>query len=131
MLELIIFAGLAAIVLYQLYSVLGRRKGLQPEDRAAVETAARAARAPERLAEPVDDGVELTGLAAVKSKDPNFDMNRFLAGSKTAYEMVVKAFAEGDKATNKKDSKPDKGSKPDKKDALSSKPSNKKAPDAA
>ena len=39
MLELIIFAGLAAIVLYQLYSVLGRRKGLQPEDRAAVETA--------------------------------------------------------------------------------------------
>ncbi len=99
MLELIIFAGLAAIVLYQLYSVLGRRKGLQPEDRAAVETAARAARAPERLAEPVDDGVELTGLAAVKSKDPNFDMNRFLAGSKTAYEMVVKAFAEGDKAT--------------------------------
>jgi len=34
--ELIIFAGLAAIVLYQLYAVLGRRVGRQPEDTPAV-----------------------------------------------------------------------------------------------
>ena len=98
-LELIIFAGLAVIVLYQLYAVLGRRVGRQPEDRPAVETAATAGRAPERLSDPVDEGVELTGLAAVTSKDPSFDMNRFLAGAKGAYEMIVKAFAEGDKAT--------------------------------
>lgn len=98
-LELIIFAGLAVIVLYQLYAVLGRRVGRQPEDRPAVEAAAQAARTPDRLGEPLDDGVELTGLAAVKSKDPAFDMGRFLAGAKGAYEMVVKAFAEGDKAT--------------------------------
>lgn len=98
-LELIIFAGLAVVVLYQLYTVLGRRVGRQPEDRPAVETAAQTPRAPDRLAEPPDDGVELTGLAAIKSKDPAFDMNRFLAGAKGAYEMVVKAFAEGDKAT--------------------------------
>lgn len=38
-LELIIFAGLAAIVLYQLYSVLGRRVGRQPEDQQAAEAA--------------------------------------------------------------------------------------------
>ena len=98
-LELIIFAGLAVIVLYQLYTVLGRRVGRQPEDRPAVETAATTGRAPERLSDPIDEGVELTGLAAVKSKDPSFDMNRFLAGAKGAYEMIVKAFAEGDKAT--------------------------------
>jgi predicted lipid-binding transport protein (Tim44 family) len=98
-LELIIFAGLAVIVLYQLYTVLGRRVGRQPEDRPAVETTASAVRPPERLADPIDDGVELTGLAAIKSKDPSFDMNRFLAGAKGAYEMIVKAFAEGDKAT--------------------------------
>lgn len=98
-LELIIFAGLAVIVLYQLYAVLGRRVGRQPEDRPAVETTASAVRPPERLTDPIDDGVELTGLAAIKSKDPSFDMNRFLAGAKGAYEMVVKAFAEGDKAT--------------------------------
>jgi predicted lipid-binding transport protein (Tim44 family) len=98
-LELIIFAGLAAIVLYQLYSVLGRRVGRQPEDRPATEATPQPARAPERLADPIDEGVELTGLAAVKAKDPSFDVGRFLAGSKSAYEMIVKAFAEGDKAT--------------------------------
>jgi predicted lipid-binding transport protein (Tim44 family) len=98
-LELIIFAGLAAIVLFQLYSVLGRRVGRQPGDQPAAEAKVTAARVPERLGEPVDDGVELTGLAAVKARDPAFDMNRFLAGAKGAYEMVVKAFAEGDKAT--------------------------------
>lgn len=101
MLELIIFAGLAAVVLYQLYAVLGRRVGRQPEDRAAVETAAKTAQSPDRPLETVDDDADLTGLAAVKAKDPSFDMNRFLAGSKAAYEMVVKAFAEGDKVTLK------------------------------
>jgi len=39
-LELLIFAVLAAVVLYQLYSVLGRRVGRQPEDQPATETAA-------------------------------------------------------------------------------------------
>ncbi|WP_296600221.1 TIM44-related membrane protein TimA [Phenylobacterium sp.] len=98
-LELIIFAGLAVIVLYQLYSVLGRRVGRQPEDQPAAPvggpTVAR--RAP--VLDTPDEGVELTGLAAVKSKDPAFDMNRFLDGAKGAYEMIVKAFAEGDRAT--------------------------------
>lgn len=97
-LELIIFAGLAAIVLYQLYSVLGRRVGRQPEDTPATTPAA--ARAPvDRLVEAPDDGVQLTGLAAVKAKDPSFDVGRFLAGAKSAYEMVVKAFAAGDRTT--------------------------------
>ena len=97
-LELIIFAGLAVVVLYQLYAVLGRRMGRQPDEQAAA-AAAVAGRAPERIAEPADDGVELTGLAAVKAIDPGFDLSRFLSGSKAAYEMIVKAFAEGDKIT--------------------------------
>ena len=100
-LELIIFAGLAAIVLYQLYSVLGRRVGRQPGDQPAAETTVRPPRVPPGPAEPFDDGVKLTGLAAVKAKDPGFDMTRFLSGAKAAYEMIVKAFAEGDKATLK------------------------------
>src|SRR3712207_7467342 len=36
-LELVIFAALAAVVLFQLYAVLGRRVGRQPEDAAEVE----------------------------------------------------------------------------------------------
>jgi predicted lipid-binding transport protein (Tim44 family) len=96
-LELIIFAGLAAIVLYQLYSVLGRRVGRQPEDQPA--TATPTGRAPDRPPEVIDDGVALTGLAAVRAKDPSFDVTRFLGGAKGAYEMIVKSFAAGDRAT--------------------------------
>jgi predicted lipid-binding transport protein (Tim44 family) len=96
-LELIIFAGLAAIVLYQLYAVLGRRVGRQPEDAPAVPaTAAPLDRAPDAPAQ-ADDGVSLSGLAAVKAKDPSFDISRFLGGAKSAYEMIVKAFAAGDR----------------------------------
>ncbi|HEY8573575.1 TIM44-related membrane protein TimA [Phenylobacterium sp.] len=97
-LELIIFAGLAAIVLYQLYSVLGRRVGRQPEDQPAAASAT-PVRAPDRPLDVEADGVALTGLAAVRSKDPSFDVNRFLSGAKSAYEMIVKSFAAGDRAT--------------------------------
>lgn len=99
MLELIIFAGLAAVVLYQLYAVLGRRVGRQPEDAAKVESAPAPRRVPEPAPAPVDDGVALTGLAAVKAADPGFDVGRFLAGARGAYEMTVKAFADGDRET--------------------------------
>ena len=99
-LELIIFAGLAAIVLYQLYSVLGRRVGRQPEDQPAPETAATPIRAANQtgLAAEEADGVALSGLAAVKAKDPSFDAAHFLSGARNAYEMIVKAYAAGDRA---------------------------------
>ena len=99
-LELIIFAGLAAIVLYQLYSVLGRRVGRQPEDQPAPEPAATPIRAGNQtgLAAEEADGVALSGLAAVKAKDPSFDISHFLAGARGAYEMIVKAYAAGDRA---------------------------------
>jgi predicted lipid-binding transport protein (Tim44 family) len=99
LLELIIFAALAAVVLYQLYSVLGRRVGRQPEDQAPAETASPRVRAPERAPEPVDEGVALTGLAAVRARDPSFDVGHFLHGAKSAYEMTVRAFADGDRQT--------------------------------
>jgi predicted lipid-binding transport protein (Tim44 family) len=98
-LELIIFAGLAAIVLYQLYSVLGRRVGRQPEDNPQPAAARSGLRQAERPAEPNDEGVSLSGLAAVKARDPAFDVSHFLNGSKSAYQMIVKAFAEGDRQT--------------------------------
>ena len=96
-LELIIFAGLAAIVLYQLYAVLGRRVGRQPEDAPAVPTTAPAAAVADVGAPAIAEGVALTGVAAVKAKDPAFDVGRFLGGAKGAYEMIVKAFAAGDR----------------------------------
>lgn len=101
-LELIIFAGLAGVVLYQLYAVLGRRVGRQPEDQAADQDAVAAAR---RTTEPGKDvegdaaaAATLTGVAAVRARDPGFDAGHFLYGAKQAYEMIVRAFAEGDRA---------------------------------
>ena len=41
----------------------------------------------------------LSGLAAVKARDGAFDLSRFLGGAKGAYEMIVRAFAAGDRDT--------------------------------
>jgi predicted lipid-binding transport protein (Tim44 family) len=96
-LQLIIFAALAAVVLFQLYSVLGRRVGRQPEDQVA--PVAGIAPAPLPLEDLAAEQISLSGLAAIKARDPGFDPDKFLAGSKGAYEMIVRAFAAGDRAT--------------------------------
>jgi predicted lipid-binding transport protein (Tim44 family) len=99
-LQLLFFAALAAVVLFQLYSVLGRRVGRQPED-AAVEEARRAQlqppqRAPEEVLAPE---AAADGLAQLRQRDPNFDSAAFLQGARGAYEMIVTAFAAGDRDT--------------------------------
>ena len=96
-LELLISAVLAGIVLYQLYAVLGRRVGRQPEDEKPVARSAPIALDGSEPVEAVDD-TPLSGLAAVRSRDPNFNVAHFLNGAKTAYETIVKAFAAGDRA---------------------------------
>jgi predicted lipid-binding transport protein (Tim44 family) len=99
--ELVIVGILAVVVLYNLYSVLGRRIGRQPgENPPQVQPAPGA---PDRrgaeLAPPPD--VELSGLAALKARDPAFEVDKFLQGARTAYEMIVRAFATGDRAALK------------------------------
>lgn len=99
MVEILIFAAIAAVVLFQLYNVLGKRVGRQPEDEAQPVRVGPAPPKPD-LDRPVPaPDVELTGLAAVKAADPAFDPSRFLDGARSAYQMIVEAFAEGDKDT--------------------------------
>jgi predicted lipid-binding transport protein (Tim44 family) len=95
-LELLIFAVLAAVVLYQLYAVLGRRVGRQPEDGKA-DTPARPALEPVPTARLPADSAALGAVAAIRAKDPAFDMDRFLQGARGAFEMIVSAFAIGDR----------------------------------
>ena len=94
-LELLILAALAAVVLYQLYAVLGRRVGRQPED----GLPAGLRRTPQ--AETTPPAVDVTpapeGVAAIRARDANFELGNFLDGARIAYETIVKAFASGDR----------------------------------
>jgi predicted lipid-binding transport protein (Tim44 family) len=97
-LELVIFAALAAVVLFQLYAVLGRRVGRQPED-AEAEAARTPAEVEARRPDEPAEAHPLSGVAAIQARDPAFDAGRFLGGARQAYEMVVLAFAAGDRDT--------------------------------
>ena len=97
-LELVIFAALAAVVLFQLYAVLGRRVGRQPED-AQAELARRPNAPDPRRADESDAAEPLTGLALLRAREPSFDVQHFLSGARQAYEMIVTAYAAGDLAT--------------------------------
>lgn len=94
-LELIILAALAAVVLFQLYAVLGRRVGRGPEE---ATRAPPTPIEPKRLAVAVPDGAPAaTGVAALRVRDPSFDVAAFLQGARQAYQMIVTAFAAGDR----------------------------------
>lgn len=92
---LIVLAALATVVLYQLYAVLGRKVGRQPEDNAGDP----AAEPRVKPLTPEEPAVVLTGLAALRAREPSFDLPQFLAGARGAYEMIVVAFAERDRET--------------------------------
>jgi predicted lipid-binding transport protein (Tim44 family) len=100
-LELVIFAALAAVVLFQLYTVLGRRVGRQPEDAAEGQRPRPVGEVEARRPEEPTDDTPLTGLAALQASDPSFEPGKFLAGARSAYEMIVRAYADGDHATLK------------------------------
>lgn len=95
-LQILFLAAVAAVVLYQLYATLGRRVGRQPED--APVTAQ-----PSGAGAPADahPALRAEGLATLKSRQPDFDPTKFLAGARSAYEQIVKAYAEGDRETLK------------------------------
>ena len=101
LLEIVIFALLAAVLLYNLYAVLGRRIGRQPGEQAQPAQAAVGADGRALVQPAAQPEVELSGLPALAARDPSFDVDKFLGGSRTAYQVIVKAFAAGDRETLK------------------------------
>jgi len=97
-LELIILAALAAVVLFQLYAVLGRKVGRGPEEMTRAPAAAAPGEAPRLAAPAIGEDSPLGALAAVRARDPSFDVGQFLQGARGAYQTIVKAFAAGDRA---------------------------------
>ena len=125
----IIFLALAVVIFLRLRSVLGQRTGRErpPYDPYSARDAVRSpptgdkvvtlptSRAAEPAA-PVAEAVEPSerwkgvaepgtpiaqGLDAIVAEDPTFDLKHFLAGARAAYEMIVTAFAEGDRKSLK------------------------------
>jgi len=96
LLQILILAVLAAALLYQLYSVLGRRVGRQPEESPLPNGLPATGDADKRAAE-ADVRASSSGLAAIRARDPNFDAAHFLDGARSAYETIVRAFAAGDR----------------------------------
>lgn len=98
--SMLIFAALAAVVLFNLYGVLGKRVGRQPED-GTLQTALPKAIDGVVTGPDFQEEVALSGLAALKAKDAAFEIDAFLVSARNAYEAIVKAFAGNDRPTLK------------------------------
>lgn len=125
----LIAIGIAVVVLLRLRSVLGTRTGNERSplermrdnadrgetDDKVVQMRPAPVEAPsdldaERRQRKLEAEIELfahgdagvaTGLGAIAQSDPNFMPKPFMEGAKTAYEMIVTAFAQGDRKTLK------------------------------
>lgn len=116
-LDILIFAMVAAFLVYRLRGVLGRkhgeerqrpnplsqrqqgRQGPSPDSDNVVQLPDRnraEAEAPPEFSGPVS--LE-EGLRRIHATDPSFNERHFLQGARAAFEMIVRAFADGDTAT--------------------------------
>ena len=104
---IIFFLALAVFIFLQLRSVLGQRTSRErpPYE---VTLPSRPAKAPPRPAKASQPGDRWKGIAesgsgvaagldAIATADPSFDAKHFITGARTAYEMIVTSFAEGDR----------------------------------
>jgi len=112
--DVILLALLTGFIAFRLYTVLGRRTGHErsPEDPVRLPDGARpnpkapAAKdnvvsLPERTTQASAGAPNSTPLARalldIKLHDRSFDADRFLSGARAAYEMIVTAFARGER----------------------------------
>lgn len=103
---LIAAAVVALFVLFQLYNVLGKKIGRQPEDNARALPKVGAAPAAANATEggsrsPALEAAALAAISGLKAREPGFDPSRFLEGARQAHESIVRAYAAGDRETLK------------------------------
>ncbi len=114
-LDLILFAMIAAFLVFRLRSVLGRRTGHErpppdpntqqpgepPSKDNVIELSDRTGLVEndETFAAEDSDDPLVAGVAQIRSADSNFSPEEFCEGAGTAFEMVVQAFAAGDLKT--------------------------------
>jgi predicted lipid-binding transport protein (Tim44 family) len=106
--DIVLFAMIAAFLILRLRSVLGRRTGnerrrdpfvqrAEPTGEKVVALTPRANGTAPAPSVGAGDPVA-AGVAQIRSADPSFDPELFLQGARVAFEMIVNAFAKGDKA---------------------------------
>lgn len=116
-LDILIFALVAAFLVYRLNSVLGtRHDGDRPRGNPFAAPEKKPARPMPVIVKPVPvlqnlgayidekankDGRIETGLEEIRAADPSFDIDNFMAGARYAFEAIVKAYADGDRAALK------------------------------
>ena len=107
--DIILFAMVAGFFVLKLRSVLGRRTG--NERRRDLFPRRPAPAAEKKVAPLVEPDKRVTGLAGdppppdtvaeglnrIRRSDPSFDPSHFIEGARVAFEMIVAAFAKGDK----------------------------------
>lgn len=127
-LDILFFGAIAVFLVFRLRSVLGKRIGHEQKDArrfadyrlkpdkagekpandtrrdddkvvALPDRTANGDRGGKPEAEPAAAGPVEPGLARIKTADPEFTKDGFLAGAKAAFEMIVAAYAAGDVAT--------------------------------
>jgi predicted lipid-binding transport protein (Tim44 family) len=101
-LQVVVLAAIAVVALYALYAALGRRTGAEPpapapQAKPALSPADPGNRTETTPAQPAS-GFGGGGVADIARADPSFDVSSFLTGARGAYELIVHAFASGDRA---------------------------------
>jgi predicted lipid-binding transport protein (Tim44 family) len=101
MIELLILAFVAGFVLFRLYTTLGKRTGSErpadPQPQPAQGSLPREQAGAPPQAAPMPSGVAGEGLMTIIRADPSFEVDHFVSGARGAYELIVNAFAKGDK----------------------------------
>ncbi|WP_138510858.1 Tim44/TimA family putative adaptor protein [Maricaulis alexandrii] len=94
----VLFGAVAVFFAIRLYSVLGRREG-HMEAPASRDLDGANPSKPDASGHlrPAFEGPAAAGLEAIAQADQSFDPELFLDGARKAYEMIVMAFAKGDR----------------------------------
>lgn len=110
MIQIVILAGIALFLILRLRNVLGTRQGFEkPRELPDASPARRGDRSFEvieggtvdhDIADQTDpDGEAGKALAEMKKVDPDFSVAEFAHGARSAYEMIVMAYENGDLET--------------------------------
>lgn len=110
LLDILIFAMIAAFLVYRLRSVLGKRTGNErpPHDPYSTGGAANDTGENEKVVplpdrsrpdDIPDDAPAAEGLRAIREADPSFSLDEFVEGARAAFEMIVASYAAGDRDT--------------------------------